>query len=218
MPYPTWVPSTASTLGMSYTPTTMSLAPAAEGAAYIPTFVPTEDGLHHHHHQPLPPPPLPLPSRPPVPTNVYIKHLPPTTTDATLAALATPYGEVLSVKAIMDQETGWCRGYGFVLFATRGQAENAMEGLAKRGLGASLAHNPGPRSGGGFGFGGGRRGGVSGGGGAARVGWGTGGRGRGRRERGGQGWWWGGAGVVAETEVLATMTSDLKGWLGIGRC
>ncbi|KAJ3187385.1 hypothetical protein HDU85_006673 [Gaertneriomyces sp. JEL0708] len=185
----------------------MSLAPAAEGGAYIPTFIPPEGDHHHRQHHPPPPPP---PSRQPVPTNVYIKHLPPTTTDTTLAALATPYGELISVKAVMDQETGRCRGYGFVLFATRGQADAAMEGLAKMGLGASLAHNPGPRSGGGFGFGGG-------GGGAGRVGWGAGGRGRGRRERGGQGWWWGGAGVVAETEMLATMTSDLKGWLGIGR-
>lgn len=44
-----------------------------------------------------------------------------------------------SSKAIIDQKTGECKGYGFVMFEKEQECEEAIEGLNKAGFQASYA-------------------------------------------------------------------------------
>ncbi|CAG2174901.1 unnamed protein product [Oppiella nova] len=43
-------------------------------------------------------------------TNLYIRGLTPTTTDKDLYALCSPYGTIISTKAILDKNTNKCKG------------------------------------------------------------------------------------------------------------
>ncbi|MEQ2298702.1 RNA binding motif, single stranded interacting protein 3, partial [Ameca splendens] len=73
--------------------------------------------------QPYAPPPHPM--APPSPstnscsqggveqlskTNLYIRGLPPGTTDQDLIKLCQPYGKIVSTKAILDKNTNQCKG------------------------------------------------------------------------------------------------------------
>lgn len=49
------------------------------------------------------------------------------------------YGSINSSKAIIDQKTGECKGYGFAMFDHEHECEEAIEGLNKAGLQASFA-------------------------------------------------------------------------------
>lgn len=49
------------------------------------------------------------------------------------------YGSVSSSKAIIDQKSGECKGYGFAMFEKEQDCEEAIEGLNKSGLQASYA-------------------------------------------------------------------------------
>lgn len=49
------------------------------------------------------------------------------------------YGSINSSKAIIDQKTGECKGYGFAMFDNERECEEAIEGLNKAGLQASFA-------------------------------------------------------------------------------
>lgn len=49
------------------------------------------------------------------------------------------YGTVSSSKAIIDQKTGECKGYGFAMFEREKDCEEAIEGLNKSGFQASYA-------------------------------------------------------------------------------
>lgn len=46
---------------------------------------------------------------------------------------------MVSSKAIVDQKTGDCKGYGFAMFENEKDSEEAIEGLNKAGLQASFA-------------------------------------------------------------------------------
>ncbi|XP_060607344.1 RNA-binding motif, single-stranded-interacting protein 1-like isoform X4 [Ruditapes philippinarum] len=72
-------------------------------------------------------------------TNLYIRGLNPNTTDKDLVNLCTPYGKIISTKAIVDQTTNKCKGYGFVDFETNQAAEVAVQALQAQGIQAQMA-------------------------------------------------------------------------------
>ncbi|KAH3720758.1 hypothetical protein DPMN_063662 [Dreissena polymorpha] len=72
-------------------------------------------------------------------TNLYIRGLNPNTTDKDLVNLCTPYGKIISTKAIVDQTTNKCKGYGFVDFETNQAAELAVQALQAQGIQAQMA-------------------------------------------------------------------------------
>ncbi|KTG46816.1 hypothetical protein cypCar_00015193, partial [Cyprinus carpio] len=47
-------------------------------------------------------------------TNLYIRGLPPGTTDQDLIKLCQPYGKIVSTKAILDKNTNQCKGYRLI--------------------------------------------------------------------------------------------------------
>lgn len=49
------------------------------------------------------------------------------TTDASLRAAFSQFGEVIDAKVITDRETGRSRGFGFVTFADPSEAQQAMQ-------------------------------------------------------------------------------------------
>jgi RNA recognition motif-containing protein len=57
----------------------------------------------------------------------------------TNGGLMCRYGSIASSKAIIDQKTGECKGYGFAMFHNEQECEGAIEGLNKAGLQASFA-------------------------------------------------------------------------------
>jgi RNA recognition motif-containing protein len=72
-------------------------------------------------------------------TNLYIRGLTPTTTDKDLYSLCSPYGTIISTKAILDKNTNKCKGYGFVDFESPIAAENAVKNLQTQGVQAQMA-------------------------------------------------------------------------------
>ncbi|CAG8747770.1 24609_t:CDS:2, partial [Racocetra persica] len=72
-------------------------------------------------------------------TNIYIRGLPPTTTDESLHKMCSIYGAITSSKAIIDQKQGDCKGYGFVMYESEDQAKHAIEQLTRLGLQVSFA-------------------------------------------------------------------------------
>lgn len=61
--------------------------------------------------------------------NLYIRGLPTSCTAIELEQLFSPYGEIVQSRVLTDNATGLSRGVGFVLFATRDEAETALAGL-----------------------------------------------------------------------------------------
>lgn len=49
------------------------------------------------------------------------------------------YGKITSSKAIIDQKTGECKGYGFAMYESEKECQHAIDGLNKAGLQASFA-------------------------------------------------------------------------------
>ncbi|XP_077978326.1 RNA-binding motif, single-stranded-interacting protein 1-like [Glandiceps talaboti] len=72
-------------------------------------------------------------------TNLYIRRLPPTTTDQDLYNMCLPYGKIVSVKAILDKTTNKCKGYGFVDFDSPQSAQKAVVALQQQGIEAQMA-------------------------------------------------------------------------------
>ncbi|XP_062517878.1 RNA-binding motif, single-stranded-interacting protein 1-like [Corticium candelabrum] len=72
-------------------------------------------------------------------TNIYIRALAPDTKDEDLEELCREYGEISSVKAIIDKNSGDCKGYGFVDFVSHDDAKRAVEQLKRRSLQAQFA-------------------------------------------------------------------------------
>uniref|UniRef100_A0A1A7XQG4 RNA binding motif, single stranded interacting protein 1 n=3 Tax=Iconisemion striatum TaxID=60296 RepID=A0A1A7XQG4_9TELE len=72
-------------------------------------------------------------------TNLYIRGLPPSTTDHDLVKLCQPYGKIVSTKAIMDKTTNKCKGYGFVDFDSPAAAQKAVAALKSTGVQAQMA-------------------------------------------------------------------------------
>ncbi|CAG8677059.1 11675_t:CDS:2, partial [Racocetra fulgida] len=104
-------------------------------------------------------PTLPNFNNPTKTTNIYIRGLPPTTTDESLHKMCSinlwiiivlniflffkttikRYGAITSSKAIIDQKQGDCKGYGFVMYESEDQAKHAIEQLTRLGLQVSFA-------------------------------------------------------------------------------
>lgn len=72
-------------------------------------------------------------------TNVYVNNLPPHTSDEDLLRLGSCFGRVKSHKAIINQETGLCKGYGFIMYEFLHDAELAIQQLPLHGLATSWA-------------------------------------------------------------------------------
>ncbi|MFD0765735.1 RNA recognition motif domain-containing protein [Mucilaginibacter lutimaris] len=101
--------------------------------------------------------------------NIFVGSLPYSLQEADLQELFEAYGEVSTVKIIIDRESGRSKGFGFVEMSDDEAAQKAISGLngsevAGRSIAVSQAEDkkPGDRRGGG-GFGGGNRGGGGGG-------------------------------------------------------
>jgi cold-inducible RNA-binding protein len=95
---------------------------------------------------------------------LYVGNLSYSSTEESLAALFSQFGEVVSARIVTDRETGRSKGFGFVEMAT---AEGAQQSIAQlngqqvdgRQLTVNEARPQEPRQGGrGFGGGGGRGG------------------------------------------------------------
>uniref|UniRef100_A0A3P9BEK1 RNA binding motif, single stranded interacting protein n=1 Tax=Maylandia zebra TaxID=106582 RepID=A0A3P9BEK1_9CICH len=71
-------------------------------------------------------------------TNLYIRGLPPATTDQDLIKLCQ-YGKIVSTKAILDKNTNQCKGYGFVDFDSPAAAQKAVASLKASGVQAQMA-------------------------------------------------------------------------------
>jgi len=63
------------------------------------------------------------------PGNLWIGNLNGEVTDETLATAFSPFGELLSVKVMLDVHTGKTRGFGFVMFKDARDAATAMKQL-----------------------------------------------------------------------------------------
>ncbi|XP_071251777.1 RNA-binding motif, single-stranded-interacting protein 3-like isoform X1 [Salvelinus alpinus] len=72
-------------------------------------------------------------------TNLYIRGLPPGTSDQDLIKLCQPYGKIVSTKAILDKNTNQCKGYGFVDFDSPTAAQEAVASLKASGVQAQMA-------------------------------------------------------------------------------
>ena len=98
---------------------------------------------------------------------LYVGNLSYNSTEESLTALFSQFGEVFSARIVTDRETGRSKGFGFVEMAS---AEAAQQSIAQlhgqqidgRQLTVNEARPQEPRQGG-RGFGGGGRGGYSGG-------------------------------------------------------
>lgn len=116
--------------------------------------------------------------------NIFVGSLPYRLQEADLKELFEAYGEVNSVKLIIDRETGRSKGFGFVEMPDDEAAQKAISGLngaevSGRSIAVSQAEERKPsaggeRRGGGGGFGGGNRGGGGYSGGGNRGGGGGG--------------------------------------------
>ncbi len=60
---------------------------------------------------------------------LYVGSLPYSITDDELRDLFAPYGEIESVRIIMDKMTGQSKGFGFVEMINAEDAQRAIEGL-----------------------------------------------------------------------------------------
>ncbi|CCG81240.2 Sporulation-specific protein 5 [Taphrina deformans PYCC 5710] len=72
-------------------------------------------------------------------TNVYIRGLPPDTTDETLLAICERFGTISSSKAIVDIQTGLCKGFGFAFYNNEDDATACIAGLTHCGYQVSFA-------------------------------------------------------------------------------
>ncbi|TFH40792.1 MAG: RNA-binding protein [Chrysiogenales bacterium] len=61
--------------------------------------------------------------------NIYVGNLSYDATESQLKDLFGQYGEVLSVKIIMDQYSGRSKGFGFIEMADKNDAESAIQKL-----------------------------------------------------------------------------------------
>jgi len=65
-------------------------------------------------------------------TKVYVGNLPFDLTETDLKGHFSQAGDVVSVRIIMDRQTGQPRGFGFVEMSTRKEAQKAISMLNKR--------------------------------------------------------------------------------------
>jgi RNA recognition motif-containing protein len=67
--------------------------------------------------------------------NIYVGNLSYNMSEDELRVAFGAYGEVSSVKILMDRETGRSRGFGFVEMPNQGEAEAAIAQLNGKDLG-----------------------------------------------------------------------------------
>ncbi|MCJ1313353.1 hypothetical protein MMC25_007031 [Agyrium rufum] len=72
-------------------------------------------------------------------TNVYIRGLPPNTTDEMLHSYGARFGEIDSAKSMLDQHTGACKGFGFIKYHNFTDGENCIRGFFHWGYEAKWA-------------------------------------------------------------------------------
>ncbi|KAJ1927867.1 hypothetical protein IWQ60_002558 [Tieghemiomyces parasiticus] len=72
-------------------------------------------------------------------TNVYIRNLPHDMTDDGLNCMCATYGKITSSKAILDDVTQACKGFGFVMYESIEETNYAITKLNEAGYQASLA-------------------------------------------------------------------------------
>ncbi|KAI0387848.1 hypothetical protein F5Y04DRAFT_286813 [Hypomontagnella monticulosa] len=77
--------------------------------------------------------------------NVYIRGLHPNTDDALLLKYAERFGTVDTSKAIIDSNTGACKGFGFAKFHDVRDSEKCIRGFYRRGYEVGFARVPSPR-------------------------------------------------------------------------
>ena len=129
--------------------------------------------------------------------NIFVGSLPFQLEEADLKELFEAYGEVSTVKLIIDRESGRSKGFGFVEMPDDEAAQAAITGLngsevRGRSIAVSQAEEKKPndrRSGGGGGYGGNRGGGGGYGGGGGNRGGGGGGYSKDNRGGGGGSRW-----------------------------
>jgi RNA recognition motif-containing protein len=61
--------------------------------------------------------------------NIYVGNLSYGLSEQDLMNTFIPFGEVISVKIIIDQQTGQSKGFGFVEMTHQGEAEDAINAL-----------------------------------------------------------------------------------------
>lgn len=61
--------------------------------------------------------------------NIYVGNLPYTATEETLKNAFAAFGQVATVKIVMDRDTGRSKGFGFVDMPSDDEAKAAMAGL-----------------------------------------------------------------------------------------
>jgi len=66
--------------------------------------------------------------------NIFVAKLNFKTLEADLERAFAQYGQVSSVKIIMDKETGRSKGFGFVEMPNDDEARNAIDGLNEKEL------------------------------------------------------------------------------------
>ncbi|PWN51593.1 hypothetical protein IE53DRAFT_293747, partial [Violaceomyces palustris] len=72
-------------------------------------------------------------------TNIYINNLSENTTDEALFHLGSVCGVVMSHKAMIDAETGLCKGYGFIMYSNPEEAQRAIIWFSNNGFQTSYA-------------------------------------------------------------------------------
>jgi len=63
--------------------------------------------------------------------NIYVGNLPYTVSEEDLGNMFTQYGEVASVKLVMDMYSGRSKGFAFVEMPDNSQADTAIKALNK---------------------------------------------------------------------------------------
>lgn len=59
--------------------------------------------------------------------------------DKLLYLLGSACGVVISHKAMMDRQTGFCKGFGFLMYASGDMAKKAIDWLNSHGFSSSFA-------------------------------------------------------------------------------
>ncbi|XP_031722479.1 RNA-binding motif, single-stranded-interacting protein 3 isoform X5 [Anarrhichthys ocellatus] len=169
VPLSLWMQPGAALRGYHSSKAAAACSSGGQGAWSGASYTRTSLQHYLSHHQQLPQPqsfayclantaqsyaPPPHPMAPPSPstnscsqggaeqlskTNLYIRGLPPGTTDQDLIKLCQPYGKIVSTKAILDKNTNQCKGYGFVDFDSPAAAQKAVSSLKATGVQAQMA-------------------------------------------------------------------------------
>jgi len=71
-------------------------------------------------------------------TNLIVNYLPPDMDCGLLQKVFSNYGDIVGCKVVMDHKTGLSKGYGFVKFKTKEEADRAVQGLDQWQIGGKV--------------------------------------------------------------------------------